>query len=132
LLVREGQLLRGSTVSELGVFGVYLGGQGGELLNEPSGHLLRTKLSNSNEGGVAAGFAVLSSPQLVGPLGADDAALVGRGYAHARALERARGTLSFGAGAGLLLAIGALAFKPDVVGSVLRALGLKAKRAPRP
>lgn len=30
-----------------------------------AGHLVRTKRSNSNEGGVAAGFAVLDSPYLV-------------------------------------------------------------------
>lgn len=34
-------------------------------MNESVGHLLRTKLASSNEGGVAAGFAVLSSPLLL-------------------------------------------------------------------
>ena len=31
------------------------------LLNDNSGYLMRTKVSSSNEGGVAAGFAVLDS-----------------------------------------------------------------------
>jgi hypothetical protein len=35
------------------------------LLNTEAGHLVRTKSSSSNEGGVAAGFAVLDSPYLV-------------------------------------------------------------------
>jgi glutathione synthase len=34
------------------------------LLNESAGHLVRTKFESSNEGGVAAGFAVLDSPYL--------------------------------------------------------------------
>lgn len=37
------------------------------LLNEEVGHLVRTKTSSSNEGGVAAGFAVLDSPLLAAP-----------------------------------------------------------------
>ena len=36
-------------------------------MNESVGHLLRTKLASSNEGGVAAGFAVLGSPLLLLP-----------------------------------------------------------------
>ena len=35
------------------------------LLNQAGGHLLRTKSSDSNEGGVATGFAVLDSPVLI-------------------------------------------------------------------
>lgn len=31
------------------------------IVNEQSGYLMRTKVSSSNEGGVAAGFAVLDS-----------------------------------------------------------------------
>lgn len=37
------------------------------MLNEEVGHLVRTKTSSSNEGGVAAGFAVLDSPLLAQP-----------------------------------------------------------------
>jgi hypothetical protein len=36
-------------------------------VNEEVGHLVRTKTSSSNEGGVAAGFAVLDSPLLASP-----------------------------------------------------------------
>jgi glutathione synthase len=32
------------------------------LINRPAGFLVRTKLRGVDEGGVAAGFAVLSSP----------------------------------------------------------------------
>lgn len=31
------------------------------IMNEQSGYLMRTKVASSNEGGVAAGFAVLDS-----------------------------------------------------------------------
>ena len=34
------------------------------LLNDQAGHLLRAKLADVDEGGVCAGFAVLSSPVL--------------------------------------------------------------------
>ncbi|KAF0692293.1 Aste57867_16615 [Aphanomyces stellatus] len=54
-----------ATNSELGVFGVALFDHGKAVFNEHAGHFLRTKLSSTNEGGVAAGFAVLSSPFLV-------------------------------------------------------------------
>jgi hypothetical protein len=37
------------------------------LFNRNAGHLVRTKTSSSNEGGVAAGFAVLDSPLLARP-----------------------------------------------------------------
>jgi glutathione synthase len=39
--------------------------RGQAVRNEAVGHLLRTKTADSNEGGVAAGFAVLDSPMLV-------------------------------------------------------------------
>jgi hypothetical protein len=53
------------------------------LVNAEVGHLVRTKASDSNEGGVAAGYAVLDSPYLVRPGEADPcgallAALEGR------------------------------------------------------
>jgi glutathione synthase len=34
------------------------------VMNEVGGHLLRTKAATSDEGGVAAGYAVLDSPLL--------------------------------------------------------------------
>lgn len=64
--VRSGAVARLPAVSELGVYSVYLSdGADSPLLNVPAGHLLRTKVEGTDEGGVAAGFAVLDSPLLV-------------------------------------------------------------------
>lgn len=63
-MVRGGEVVEVDALSELGVFGVYLERQGKVLLNKQAGHLLRTKAASSDEGGVAAGFAVLDSPYL--------------------------------------------------------------------
>lgn len=91
ILVKQGVMSVGlPVVSELGVYGIFLGdgstaagaaaagGQAGVnggsssvssssgvLVNAAAGHLLRTKGSGVDEGGVAAGFAVLDSPLLV-------------------------------------------------------------------
>ena len=72
----------GKTISELGCFGTILvaGDEIGSdvsitgssdvndkypvIHNEYAGFLLRTKFSNVDEGGVASGFATLSSPYL--------------------------------------------------------------------
>ncbi|KAA3678021.1 glutathione synthase [Paragonimus westermani] len=56
---------RRQMVSELGIFGVFIGRGDDVFLNEPSGHLLRTKPIESNEGGIAAGYGFLDSPFLV-------------------------------------------------------------------
>ena len=53
------------TLSELGVYVGYLRVGEEVVMNECGGHLLRTKAATSDEGGVAAGFAVLDSPLLV-------------------------------------------------------------------
>lgn len=53
------------TVSELGIFSTFLGDGERELLNDVAGHMLRTKPREADEGGVAAGFAVIDSPYLV-------------------------------------------------------------------
>jgi len=47
------------------MYGVYLSDNGVVRINEYAGYLLRVKPQNSDEGGVAAGFAVLGSPSLV-------------------------------------------------------------------
>lgn len=52
-------------VSELGIFGVIIGTKDGILYNKQTGHMLRTKLSTANEGGVAAGLGALDSPYLI-------------------------------------------------------------------
>jgi len=55
----------GESISELGCFGAIVRAHDGAILhNEYAGFLLRTKFSNVDEGGVASGFATLSSPYL--------------------------------------------------------------------
>ena len=51
-------------VSELGIFGVFLAEDEKILSNEFAGHLMRTKQTFNNEGGVSAGYAGLDSPYL--------------------------------------------------------------------
>ncbi|ODN05249.1 Glutathione synthetase [Orchesella cincta] len=51
-------------VSELGVFGVIIGDSTNVLVNELSGHMLRTKVCSANEGGVASGLGALDSVYL--------------------------------------------------------------------
>ena len=63
-LMRQGELDGGGCTCELGVYGVVLTDGKQELCNEAAGHLLRVKLDGVDEGGVCAGFAVLSSPLL--------------------------------------------------------------------
>ncbi|KAI9017774.1 glutathione synthase [Gaertneriomyces semiglobifer] len=65
IMVRNGQLIKGDVVSELGVYGLWVSEGDVVHMNECGGHLLRTKAATSNEGGVAAGFAVLDSPFLI-------------------------------------------------------------------
>jgi len=63
VLVRAGEVYRGDAVSELGVYSTYLRSATGRvLISRPAGHLVRTKMRGVDEGGVASGFAVLSSP----------------------------------------------------------------------
>ncbi|OWM85393.1 hypothetical protein CDL15_Pgr019017 [Punica granatum] len=60
-LIRDGICHKDRAISELGVYGAYLRNKEKVIVNEQSGYLMRTKVSSSNEGGVAAGFAVLDS-----------------------------------------------------------------------
>ncbi|KAG8649689.1 hypothetical protein MANES_08G123500v8 [Manihot esculenta] len=60
-LVRNGICHKDRAVSELGVYGAYLRNKDKVIINDQCGYLMRTKVSSSNEGGVAAGFAVLDS-----------------------------------------------------------------------
>lgn len=66
-LVRGGEVVyKGDCVCELGVFGVTLREYGGRtILDKAVGHILRAKSVTTDEGGVAAGYAFLSSPKLV-------------------------------------------------------------------
>lgn len=60
-LVQGGVCFEDLTISELGIFGAYLRNKDNIVINDQCGYLMRTKVSSSNEGGVAAGFAVLDS-----------------------------------------------------------------------
>mmetsp|Transcript_7975 Transcript_7975/g.8124 ORF Transcript_7975/g.8124 Transcript_7975/m.8124 type:complete len:505 (+) Transcript_7975:214-1728(+) len=64
VLVREGKAEKTNCVCELGVFGVYLSVSGRIEINDCAGHLLRVKPQQADEGGVNAGYSVLSSPLL--------------------------------------------------------------------
>ena len=65
IMVRKGKAIETDTLSELGIYGTYLRHGSSVLFNHEVGHLVRTKASTSDEGGVAAGFAVLDSPYLL-------------------------------------------------------------------
>ncbi|CAG5030692.1 unnamed protein product [Parnassius apollo] len=52
-------------VSELGIFGVIIGTKDKIYCNRQVGHMLRTKLADANEGGVAAGLGALDSPYML-------------------------------------------------------------------
>ncbi|GAX15093.1 glutathione synthase [Fistulifera solaris] len=67
ILLRSGRIEgSGDSISELGCFGTIVASCDGDVVhNEYGGFLLRTKFSNVDEGGVASGFATLSSPYLV-------------------------------------------------------------------
>jgi glutathione synthase len=66
ILLRNGQVEgTGMTISELGCFGTIVATEDSQIVhNDYGGFLLRTKFSGVDEGGVASGFATLSSPYL--------------------------------------------------------------------
>jgi len=66
ILLRGGKVEgQGESISELGAFGALVVDSSGKVIhNQYAGFLLRTKFSNVDEGGVASGFATLSSPYL--------------------------------------------------------------------
>jgi glutathione synthase len=61
LLLREGKILSGKCVSELGIFGSFLGDGKNIISNRYDGYLLRTKLEKDEDGGVAVGISYLDS-----------------------------------------------------------------------
>ncbi|KAK3764185.1 hypothetical protein RRG08_044113 [Elysia crispata] len=62
-LVKSGvPFVLSDVVSEIGVYGVYIGSDQNEVENFECGHMMRTKMSGTDEGGVVAGFAVLDTP----------------------------------------------------------------------
>ncbi|XP_025204827.1 glutathione synthetase-like isoform X2 [Melanaphis sacchari] len=52
-------------LSEMGIFGIILCDGDEIVINEQVGHMMRTKLTSCNEGGVHAGDGVLDSPFLI-------------------------------------------------------------------
>lgn len=65
-MVRPGQPTKMvEVISELGIFGWVLGDSEKMISNQQAGHMLRTKLSTVDEGGVAAGLGALDSVYLV-------------------------------------------------------------------
>ena len=69
-MLRKGLASEIESLSELGIYGSYLrigdvNSKTVRVMNEHGGSLLRTKAASSDEGGVAAGYAVLDSPYLV-------------------------------------------------------------------
>ncbi|KAJ1920213.1 Glutathione synthetase [Mycoemilia scoparia] len=65
LMKEGGEIIYADVVSELGIYGAYVCNKSGELSGSPVGHLLRSKPSNIDEGGVASGFGVIDSPALI-------------------------------------------------------------------
>uniref|UniRef100_A0A1B6I2J5 Glutathione synthetase n=2 Tax=Homalodisca liturata TaxID=320908 RepID=A0A1B6I2J5_9HEMI len=65
-IVRPGQPVSTpqDIVCELGIFGVVIGDDKTIQANKQVGHMLRSKVSSANEGGVAAGVGALDSPFL--------------------------------------------------------------------
>jgi glutathione synthetase len=64
-ILRDSNVSPVNAVSELGIFGVFVSDGEKVVLNEAGGLLLRTKGAAIEDGGVAAGVAVLDSPLLV-------------------------------------------------------------------
>lgn len=63
VLIQPGKSVRfDDVISELGIYGVIIGEAGQVHYNKETGHLVRTKTLETDEGGIAAGFAVLDSP----------------------------------------------------------------------
>ena len=65
-ILRDGQVKSGSVINEVGTFGCILWDEENTtdaniILNRYAGHLVRTKFRESDEGGVAAGWACLDS-----------------------------------------------------------------------
>ncbi|KAI4504794.1 hypothetical protein M0802_000344 [Mischocyttarus mexicanus] len=64
-IINQDELILSDVISELGIYGVIIGNHTDILYNEETGHILRTKMSNENEGGIIGGGGVLDSPYLV-------------------------------------------------------------------
>jgi glutathione synthase len=63
-LLSKGKVELIDAISELSVFGIVLNDGTTDLINQASGHLLRTKRAEFNQGGLAIGIAGADSPYL--------------------------------------------------------------------
>jgi glutathione synthase len=61
ILIRNGKASSGDAMCEMGVYAPYLGDGKRTFLNDIAGYLVRTKFVGVDEGGVASGYACLSS-----------------------------------------------------------------------
>ncbi|XP_035826153.1 glutathione synthetase-like [Aplysia californica] len=65
-LVKPGvPLVLSDVVSELGVYGVYIGCADSEVVNVACGHMLKTKIHGTNEASICAGFAGFDIPLII-------------------------------------------------------------------
>jgi len=64
LFLRKGEVVIMPSISELGIYGTFIGDGTNTYKNDYAGYLLRTKQSGVDEGGVATGFSVLNSIML--------------------------------------------------------------------
>ena len=65
-IIRQGKIITGAIISELGVYGTILWDSDGRVLqNSQAGWLLRTKGKGVDEGGIAAGFGCVDSICLI-------------------------------------------------------------------
>ncbi|CAK9825551.1 Glutathione synthetase [Anthophora retusa] len=63
--LKDDHLRFSDVISELGIYGVVMGDHANIIHNEEVGHILRTKSSNENEGGIAAGIGAIDTPYLI-------------------------------------------------------------------
>ncbi|XP_011139073.2 glutathione synthetase-like isoform X1 [Harpegnathos saltator] len=63
--ISESNVSLSDVVAELGIYGVVVGDGKQIMMNEEVGHILRTKSSTENEGGIVAGVGALDSPYLI-------------------------------------------------------------------
>ena len=65
-IIREGKVITGPVIGELGVYGTIVWHEDGTIFeNEMGGWLLRTKGKGVDEGGVAAGYGCVDSPCII-------------------------------------------------------------------
>ena len=58
---RNGNVSINPSISELGIYGIYVGDGEAPMINDHAGYLLRTKRADIDEGGVATGYSVINS-----------------------------------------------------------------------